>query len=54
MWIRIVVSIIVIGLFTQSISAQDEDFLYGNFPEDFQWGFATASYQVEGAWDEDG
>ncbi|MEX0750311.1 MAG: family 1 glycosylhydrolase, partial [Dehalococcoidia bacterium] len=24
------------------------------FPADFSWGTATASYQVEGAWDEDG
>ncbi|HEY8173218.1 MAG TPA: family 1 glycosylhydrolase, partial [Dehalococcoidia bacterium] len=24
------------------------------FPADFQWGTSTASYQVEGAWQEDG
>ena len=24
------------------------------FPDDFLWGTATASYQVEGAWNEDG
>ena len=25
-----------------------------NFPNDFLWGAATASYQIEGAWNEDG
>ena len=29
-------------------------FLYGVFPEDFMWGAATASYQIEGAWDAHG
>jgi hypothetical protein len=31
-----------------------DDFLYGLFPEDFAWSVATASYQVEGGWNEDG
>lgn len=31
-----------------------DTFLYGTFPKDFAWGVATASYQIEGAWDEDG
>ena len=25
-----------------------------SFPKDFLWGTATASFQIEGAWDEDG
>lgn len=26
----------------------------GRFPEGFMWSCATASYQIEGAWKEDG
>ena len=25
----------------------------GQFPEGFKWSCATASYQIEGAWDQD-
>ncbi|CAL4160093.1 unnamed protein product [Meganyctiphanes norvegica] len=32
----------------------EEDLLYDHFPGDFKWGCATAAYQIEGAWDEDG
>ncbi|XP_071511195.1 cytosolic beta-glucosidase-like [Diadema antillarum] len=31
-----------------------DSFLYGTFPEGFVWSTATASYQIEGAWKEDG
>ena len=27
---------------------------YGKFPDDFMWSTATASYQIEGAWNKDG
>ena len=30
------------------------DFYYGTFPDDFAWSSATAAYQVEGGWNEDG
>ena len=32
----------------------EEPLLYGTFPDGFVWGTATAAYQVEGAWNEDG
>jgi hypothetical protein len=35
-------------------SAQDDEFLYGTFPEDFMWGTGTAAYQIEGAWNLNG
>ncbi|ELT91672.1 hypothetical protein CAPTEDRAFT_166781 [Capitella teleta] len=31
-----------------------DEFLQGVFPEGFAWATATASYQIEGAWKEDG
>jgi len=32
----------------------EEELLYDSFPDDFLWGSATAAYQIEGAWNEDG
>ena len=32
----------------------EEELLYGKFPPDFVWGAASAAYQIEGGWNEDG
>jgi len=35
-------------------TTERDEFYYGSFPQHFAWGTATAAYQVEGAWNEDG
>jgi len=37
-----------------ALSCKEEDLLYDTFPEGFLWGAATAAYQIEGGWNEDG
>ena len=39
---------------TSSSYNAEEDLLYDHFPPDFIWGAATAAYQIEGGWNEDG
>ena len=34
--------------------AERDDFAGGKFPDHFEWSLATASYQIEGGWNEDG
>ncbi|NXJ74020.1 LPH hydrolase, partial [Trogon melanurus] len=33
---------------------KEDEFLYGEFPENFWWSVATAAYQIEGGWRADG
>ena len=32
----------------------NDEFMYGKFPDDFAWSTATAAYQIEGAWNQGG
>ena len=32
----------------------DDEFLFGQFPEDFIWSTSSAAYQIEGGWNEGG
>jgi len=34
--------------------AERDSFTAGKFPDNFKWSFATAAYQIEGAWNADG
>jgi len=43
-----------LGNMTSCAPNKRDEFYYGSFPKDFAWGTATAAYQVEGAWNEDG
>lgn len=37
-----------------AVNSEEDEFLYGTFPEGFMWGLATSAYQIEGGWDADG
>ena len=47
-----IVALLCISL--RGCQAVEDDLKYGKFPDGFLWGAATAAYQVEGAWNEDG
>ena len=49
-------NLIVDNAFEQysDVMTNTDEFLYGNFPKDFIWSSATASYQIEGGWNEGG
>lgn len=51
LWLTVALSV---GAVLSTSDHQDGEFLYKQFPDDFLWGTATSSYQIEGAWDADG
>ncbi|XP_064612088.1 cytosolic beta-glucosidase-like [Liolophura sinensis] len=49
-----VTTILLLGIRAVVALQHEEEFFFGDFPPDFMWGIATGSYQIEGAWNEDG
>ena len=49
-----IVTLTFIGVTIEGQGQMEDEFLWGQFPDGFAWSAATASYQVEGAWETDG
>merc|ERR1712241_745274 len=52
--LRMLVSVLLSSLALALAYNPEEPLLFDSFPDDFLWGSATAAYQIEGAWNEDG
>lgn len=51
----LILKIAILALTSLSfVNSQDDEFLYGKFPDGFMWGLATSAYQIEGGWDSHG
>merc|ERR1711997_600790 len=50
---RMVLNLLLLASVALAYSPE-EPLLFDSFPDDFLWGSATAAYQIEGAWNEDG
>ena len=48
------VAYLVLHLVTVGALYKDEPLLYDVFPDNFRWAAATAAFQIEGGWNEDG
>jgi len=46
--------VMLVALSACGLTMAQDDFLYGTFPEGLIWGAATAAYQIEGGWNENG
>ncbi|OXA40431.1 Beta-glucosidase A [Folsomia candida] len=44
----------LLGLGAEAKSVAPKNQIRALFPDNFRWGFATASYQIEGGWNENG
>jgi hypothetical protein len=56
LWCSLLVLLLALCAAVCQVAAEyeDEPLLYDQFPEGFAWALATASYQIEGAWNVDG
>ncbi|ESO98171.1 hypothetical protein LOTGIDRAFT_174304 [Lottia gigantea] len=52
-WMLLLASFLLVAVVDGNDTYEDK-FYFDTFPDGFAWGTATAAYQVEGAWNEDG
>lgn len=53
MWVG-VLAMLALSVVTKGARPYEDEFYFDTFPPNFVWAAATAAYQVEGGWRDDG